>query len=78
MYMESRKMVLMNLFTGQQWRCRHREQMFVDTGNREEGEGGANGESNIIKFIYGEGGCLSNHPLFLSTSGIFICNRLCD
>ena len=47
MYMESRKMVLMNLFTGQQWRCRHREQMFVDTGNREEGEGGANGESNM-------------------------------
>ena len=24
-YMESRKMVLMNLFAGQQWRCRHRE-----------------------------------------------------
>ena len=23
--MESRKMVLMNLFAGQQWRCRHRE-----------------------------------------------------
>ena len=28
--MESRKMVLMNLFAGQQWRCRHREQT-VDT-----------------------------------------------
>ena len=27
-YMESRKMVLMNLSTGQQWRCRHREQTF--------------------------------------------------
>ena len=23
--MESRKMVLMNLFAGQHWRCRHRE-----------------------------------------------------
>ena len=23
-YMESRKIVLMNLFVGQQWRCRHR------------------------------------------------------
>ena len=23
--MESRKIVLMNLFAGQQWRCRHRE-----------------------------------------------------
>ena len=27
-YMESRKMVLMNLFAGQQWRNRHREQTF--------------------------------------------------
>ena len=27
-YMESRKMVLRNLSTGQQWRCRHREQTF--------------------------------------------------
>ena len=26
--MESRKMVLMNLFTGQQWRRRHREQTY--------------------------------------------------
>ena len=25
-YMESRKMVLMNLFAGKQWRCRHRGQ----------------------------------------------------
>ena len=24
-YMESRKMVLMNLFAGEEWRCRHRE-----------------------------------------------------
>ena len=27
-YMESRKMVLMNLFAGQQWRNRHREQTY--------------------------------------------------
>ena len=27
-YMESRKMVLMNLSTGQRWRCSHREQTF--------------------------------------------------
>ena len=26
--MESRKIVLMNLFAGQQWRCRHREQTY--------------------------------------------------
>ena len=26
--MESRKMVLMNLFAGQQWRCRNREQTY--------------------------------------------------
>ena len=51
MYMESRKMVLINLFTGQQWRCRHREQMFMDMGNREEGEGGMNGESNMEAYM---------------------------
>ena len=33
-YMESRKMVLMNLFAGQQWRNRHREQTY---GHRVEG-----------------------------------------
>ena len=27
--MESRKMVLMNLFAEQQWRCRHREQTYA-------------------------------------------------
>ena len=26
LYVESRKMVLMKLASGQQWRCRHREQ----------------------------------------------------
>ena len=36
-YMESRKMVLMNLLAGQEQRCRHRERA-VDTGW--EGEGG--------------------------------------
>ena len=32
--MESRKMV--NLFAGQQWRCRHREQTFGHSGGRRE------------------------------------------
>ena len=44
--MESRKMVLMNLFAIQQQRCTHREQ----TCGREEqgeGEGGTNGESSM-------------------------------
>ena len=38
-------MVLMNLLSGQQWRCRHREQ----TGGHEaeEGEGGPNEESSV-------------------------------
>ena len=46
--MESRKMVLMNLFAGQQWRQRHREQT-LDMGSvgREEGEGGTSGESSM-------------------------------
>ena len=41
--MESRKMAPMNLFAGQQWRCRHRRQT-ADT--EREAEGGANGESS--------------------------------
>ena len=43
--MESRKMVLMNLFAGQQWRCRYREQTYGH-GQVEEGEGGTNGEEH--------------------------------
>ena len=35
-YMESRKMVLMNLFSGQQWRKRHKEQTY---GYRGRGQG---------------------------------------
>ena len=35
MYMESRKTVLKNLFTGQQWRNRHREQTYGH-GERKE------------------------------------------
>ena len=36
--MESRKMVLKNLFTGQQWRNRHREQTYGHGDRGEEGE----------------------------------------
>ena len=42
--MESRKMVLKNLFTGQQWRNRHKEQTYGH-GER-EGEGEMYGKSN--------------------------------
>ena len=35
--MESRKMELMNLSTGQQWRCRHREQNFGHSGGERVG-----------------------------------------
>ena len=38
MYMESRKMVLMKVFAGQQWRHRHREQI-NEHGSGEEGKG---------------------------------------
>ena len=41
-------MLLMNLFAGQQWRLRHKEQT-VDTWR--EGEGGANRESSIETYI---------------------------
>ena len=47
--MESRKMVLKNLFTGQQWRNRHREQTYGQ-GER-EGEGDMYGESNMETYI---------------------------
>ena len=39
-------MELMNLFTGQQLRCRHRKQT-SDKGREEEGEGEMNGESSM-------------------------------
>ena len=43
--MESRKIVLMNLSAGHQWRHRHREQAY---GHRAGGgEGGADGESSM-------------------------------
>ena len=43
--MESRKMVLMNTFAGQQWRHRHREQTCGHNGG-EEGKGETNGKSS--------------------------------
>ena len=42
--MESRKMVLMNLSAGEQWRHRHREQTCRHSGGK---EGRANGERSI-------------------------------
>ena len=44
--MESRKIVLMNLFAGQQWRNRL-ENRLMDTRGGEEGEGEMYGESNM-------------------------------
>ena len=47
--MESRKMVLNNLFAEQQWRNRHREQTY---GHGEKGgEGEMYGESNMETYI---------------------------
>ena len=47
--MESRKMVLKNLFTGQQWRKRHREQTY---GHGERGGAGEMyGKSNMETYI---------------------------
>ena len=44
--MESLKIVLTNLFAGQQLRHRHREQIYRH-GGRGDGEGGMYGESNM-------------------------------
>ena len=47
--MGSRKMILKNLFAGQQWRNTHREQTY---GHGERGgEGGMYGESNMETYI---------------------------
>ena len=47
--MDFRKMVLNNLFVGQQWRNRHKEQTY---GHGEKGgEGEMYGESNIETYI---------------------------
>ena len=48
--MESRKMTLKILFTGQQWRNRHREQT---SGHGERGGGGEMyGKSNMLTLPY--------------------------
>ena len=47
--MESRKMVLKNLFTGQPWRDRHREHTYVHGERRGVGE--IYGESNVETYI---------------------------
>ena len=49
MYTESRKMVLKNLLTGQQWRNRHRKQTYGH-GER-EGEDDMYGKSNMETYI---------------------------
>ena len=47
--MDSRKMVLKNLFTGKQWRNRRREQIY---GHGERGgEGEIHGKSNMETYI---------------------------
>ena len=47
--MESRKMVLKDLFTGQQWRNRHSEQTYGHGERGEEGE--MYGKSNMETYI---------------------------
>ena len=62
--MESRKMVLKNLFTGQQWRNTHREQTY---GHGERGgEGEMYGKSNMETYITI---CKIAHRNFLYGSG---------
>ena len=46
-YVESRRMVLMNLFAGQQWRCRRREQTRGHGGLGGQGEAETNGDSSM-------------------------------
>ena len=46
-YMKSRRMALMDLFAGKQWRHRHIEQTYGQGLGAEEGEGEMNGESGM-------------------------------
>ena len=46
--MESRKMVLVNLFPGQQWRYRYREQICGHTGRKRVGQT----ERVALKHVY--------------------------
>jgi len=48
--MESRKMVPMNLFAGQQWRNRHREQTYGQGAGGGEGE--MYGERNLKTYYH--------------------------
>ena len=53
--MEARKMVLMNLFAGQEQRCRHREQ----TSGQSRGKGGweeSSSETYMIPYVKQLGG----------------------
>ena len=45
--MESKKIVLMNLLSGQRWRNNRIENRLMDTGRGEDGEGEMYGESNM-------------------------------
>ena len=47
-------MVLKTLFTGQQWKNRHREQTYGHKAWGEEGEGEMYGESNMETYIMTE------------------------
>ena len=47
--MESRKMVVMNLFAGQQWRSRHGEQTYGHGGRGGEVE--IHGDSNMETYL---------------------------
>ena len=48
--MESRNMVLMNLFAEQQWRHRQKTDLWTQLVEQ-EGEGGMYGESNVETYI---------------------------
>ena len=79
--MESRKIVLKNLFTGQQWRNRHREYGHEERG----GEGEMYGKSNMETYIIickidsqRELACASFSPVFLMMYSAYKLNKQGD
>ena len=72
--MKSRKMVLMNLSAGQQWRCRHREQTCGHSGGRV----GASWESDIEIYTlpFGKQKASGNWLYDAGSANLLLCDNL--
>ena len=70
--MESRKMGLMNLFAGKDWRQRYRENGLMEEVG--EGESGINGESSVIVYTLSGVRWIAGVKLLCSTGNPVWCS----